>query len=93
MPRLHCLIRGRVQGVGFRYFAEREAMRNGLNGWVRNCRGGAVETEVEGPREALEKYLAQMRRGPALSYVADVDEEWEEGEALHKDFQIRPTAY
>jgi len=85
------MIRGRVQGVGFRYFAEHVALANGLSGWVRNRWNGDVETEVEGPREAVEEYLRQVRRGPALARVMEVEETWEEGGGRHKGFLLRPT--
>ena len=91
MPRMHCVIRGRVQGVGFRYFAEHSAVRHGLRGWVRNLWGGMVETEVEGPQEALEEYLKELQRGPALAHVMDVDVDWPDGEGLYSSFEVRPT--
>lgn len=99
MPRVHCIIHGAVQGVGFRYHAQRCARELSLNGWVRNLRRGQVETEVEGPRPALESYLEQMREGPGFSRVERVEETWEgeegsgpEGEpARYGSYEIRPT--
>ena len=49
----HVMIRGRVQGVGYRYFVEREAQSRGLEGWVRNRRDGSVEAVFSGPAEAV----------------------------------------
>ena len=63
------LITGRVQGVGFRYFVHGAAVREGLKGWVRNLSGGAVEALAEGEPEAIERFEAQLRQGPALARV------------------------
>lgn len=91
MPRLHCIISGRVQGVGYRYFAEHAARSLGLTGWVRNLRGGDVETEVEGSRENLQKYLLQLHRGPAFARVQDVREVWSDEDGRYEDFKVRFT--
>jgi len=66
-------VTGRVQGVGFRYSAVREALRLGLRGWVRNAGDGSVEVEAEGASPALEDFLAWLRRGPPGAYVVDVE--------------------
>jgi acylphosphatase len=59
------LIGGRVQGVGFRYFTEDRAMREGVHGWVRNLPDGRVEAYVEGERESVDRVELALRRGPA----------------------------
>ena len=89
MPRLHCIVQGRVQGVGFRYFAQRAAVSRQLTGWVRNLRDGSVETEVEGPEEALQAYLLELTEGPAFGRVTDVEQTWEEADGQYDDFRIR----
>jgi acylphosphatase len=61
-----------VQGVGFRYFAERAARKAGVAGWVRNLPDGRVETVVEGSEGAVDAYLAEIRKGPLGSRVSDV---------------------
>jgi acylphosphatase len=66
-------VHGRVQGVGFRYSAIREAQRLKLNGWVRNTDSGDVEVWAEGPQETLDLFLAWLRRGPGYSRVDSVD--------------------
>ncbi len=58
------VVRGRVHGVGFRFFASRAARELGLNGWVRNRSDGSVETLVEGEDAAVEEYLARLEQGP-----------------------------
>lgn len=66
----HVSVRGRVQGVGYRAFVEREALAAGLEGWVRNCRDGSVEAVFSGPPDLVAKMIATCRRGP---YAARVD--------------------
>jgi acylphosphatase len=68
-------IRGRVQGVGFRYSAVREANRLRVNGWVRNALNGDVEVWAEGPAEKLAAFLTWLYRGPQFSRVDSVDRE------------------
>lgn len=68
-------ITGRVQGVGFRAFVEREARERNLKGWVRNCRDGAVEAAFSGPSDSVGEMLAACRRGPDYARVDDVNVE------------------
>ena len=70
--RLHAIVSGRVQGVGFRWHATREAQRLGLTGSVRNLPDGRVEIVAEGARGQLEALLAWARRGPPSGRVDDV---------------------
>jgi acylphosphatase len=66
------LIGGRVQGVGFRYFAEAAATREGLHGWVRNLPDGRVEIEIEGDPDAIERFDRSVRHGPPGARVNHV---------------------
>jgi acylphosphatase len=66
---LHFLIQGRVQGVGFRWFVQREAGELDLRGWVRNTEEGEVEVLASGPAEDLAELRASLRRGPRGSRV------------------------
>ncbi len=70
--RAAAVVSGRVQGVGFRDATAREARGAGLGGWVRNRDDGAVEVELEGPSDAVERVLAWLSRGPRGARVADV---------------------
>ena len=72
MTARRAVVSGRVQGVGFRFFAERAAKKAGVLGWVRNLPDGRVETVVEGSDDAVERYLSELRRGPLGSRVTDV---------------------
>jgi acylphosphatase len=89
MHRLHAVVHGRVQGVGFRYFVMREARALGLSGWVRNQDDGSVEVEAEGRRDPLDALVERLRRGPPGARVAGVEEAWSEGEALHRGFDVK----
>ncbi|MDQ3071038.1 MAG: acylphosphatase [Acidobacteriota bacterium] len=66
-------VRGRVQGVGFRFFVSERAAFEGLAGWVRNTDDGGVEAEVEGDREAVDRFERLVRQGPAGARVDGVD--------------------
>jgi len=63
------VVAGRVQGVGFRFFAERAARELGVRGWIRNLPDGSVETVAEGEEDAVKKYLDRLRVGPRLGKV------------------------
>ncbi len=69
------VVSGRVQGVGFRFFAERAARDVSITGWVRNRHDGTVETVVEGEEEAVRRYLDRLRAGPIGCRVTALDEE------------------
>ena len=66
------VISGRVQGVGFRYFTQDAARREGLHGFVRNNDDGTVEAVAEGESEALERFERAIRRGPSRARVEQV---------------------
>jgi acylphosphatase len=74
--RLTVWVRGRVQGVGFRWWARRQAEQLGLAGYAANLDDGRVEIVVEGPREAAERLVAAVRGGSAPGRVSGVSERW-----------------
>jgi len=86
--RVHVLILGRVQGVAYRYFAEKYAMTLGITGWVRNLYDGSVEVLAEGNREDLDRFLARLKEGPRLAAVDGFDVTWEEFTGEFPEFQI-----
>ena len=83
------LITGRVQGVGFRFFAERSARREGLHGWVRNLPDGRVEAAAEGESEALDRFEGQLRQGPRGARVDHVEVEDTVPEGRYAGFSVR----
>jgi acylphosphatase len=86
--RLHAVVHGYVQGVGFRAFVAREARRLGLSGTVRNRPDGAVEVIAEGERSVLEELRERLRRGPNEAEVQRVEERWETAEGGLSGFRI-----
>jgi acylphosphatase len=68
----HVMVRGRVQGVGYRAWVEHEALRRGLDGWVRNRRDGGVEAVLAGLPDAVAAMVAACRRGPPSARVEGV---------------------
>jgi acylphosphatase len=78
MERLHAIVHGDVQGVGFRYFVQRKAQQLGLRGWVRNNDDGTVELVAEGSRQELEQLKRALEEGPRLARVRRVETRWSE---------------
>jgi len=73
VSRRRWIVRGQVQGVGFRWFVWREAERLGLGGFTRNLRDGTVEVVSQGSDDVLDKLEQALRRGPSSARVAAVD--------------------
>ena len=87
--RVRVLVFGMVQGVSFRWSAEREARSLGLTGWVRNRADGSVETVAEGAEAPLRAFVAWCRRGPPGAAVDRLEDHWSDGEAEFSRFEIR----
>jgi acylphosphatase len=86
----HLRIRGRVQGVGFRMYMQREAQRLGVSGWVRNRQDGSVEAIVHGEPDIVEALIAWARHGPPSARVTHVDETAAD-EGTYEGFEQRTT--
>lgn len=82
-------VTGRVQGVGYRAWVQREAQRLGLEGWVRNEADGSVAMLIEGPPERVSEMLALLWKGPPAASVAGVESEEAAPEGPLTGFQIR----
>ena len=91
MRRVHVIVSGSVQGVGYRYTARMIADEIGVTGWVRNRRDGTVEAEIEGTPEQVDEMLAWMAEGPPGSRVksASVTDAAPAGDSR---FEVRSTA-
>jgi len=89
LARVEAVVHGRVQGVGYREFAAREARETGLLGWVRNEPGGTVRLVAEGPKEGIERFLEAIHLGPPLARVQRIDEPWTPPEDRHGGFEVR----
>jgi acylphosphatase len=93
----YIVVRGQVQGVGYRAFVEQEARRRALQGWVRNRRNGSVEAVFAGPRAAVEAMVEACRRGPMAARISALDHrEGTEADLLERVggdlFSVLPTA-
>ena len=82
-------ISGRVQGVGFRFFTEAAAAREGLHGWVRNAPDGRVEIAAEGDAEALDRFERHVRHGPPGARVDSVEVDHTVPDGRDTGFSIR----
>jgi len=87
------VVRGQVQGVGFRAFVEDEAASRAISGWVRNRRDGSVEAVAAGTRAAVDAWIETIGVGPPASRVDALDVEEADETALggHTDFGLLPT--
>ena len=88
MKRVQIMIRGDVQGVGFRAAAQDTARGLGLRGWVRNRADGSVECLAEGPRAPVERLLDELREGPRAAEVQDVEAAWQPAGGDLPDFGV-----
>lgn len=85
----HLRIHGKVQGVGFRFFATRVARRLGLKGWIENQRDGSVEAMVEGESQSIDEWLGELREGPRFAEVVKIDQERREFTGKLGDFDVK----
>jgi acylphosphatase len=91
--RLVATVHGFVQGVGFRWFVQREAVRLGLSGWVANQSDGSVEVVAEGADADVDQLVVALRRGPVGATVSQVDVRFEPARGGLRDFEIRAGAH
>ena len=93
---VHLIIRGRVQGVGFRAWTQHQGELRRLQGWVRNRRDGSVEAVVSGPAPDVAQMVAVCRQGPRGSVVSDLDASRGDAALLAQappgTFAVLPTA-
>lgn len=87
--RVHLVIRGRVQGVGFRFHAQRQALALGLVGWVSNAIDGSVVAVADGSEHQVQAFVGWCRRGPPSAGVTEVAVEAINDDASYADFSIK----
>jgi acylphosphatase len=86
--QLHAIVRGRVQGVGFRYSVLQRAQLLGLRGWVANREDRSVELRAEGERDTLDILLAFLHTGPLHARVDTVESSWHEATGAFETFEV-----
>lgn len=91
MIQAHVFISGFVQGVGFRYFVQKNAEKLGLTGWGCNMPDGRVEVLLQGSKEAIEKMVELCHKGPFLAEVKEVVVEWEDKKEKFNSFEVLST--
>lgn len=89
MVQYEIRISGQVQGVGFRYFAQKQAKTLNLKGWVRNTLDGGVLANVQGTKHAIDSFTDHMWIGPPMSEVTSVIKTKTEVLEEYSDFNIR----
>jgi acylphosphatase len=82
-------IHGKVQGVGYRFFATRVARRLGLKGYIQNNRDGSVEAAVEGEKDAIDEWLEELKEGPRYAEVTKIDQESKDYTGRLPDFDVK----
>ena len=86
--RARLLVKGKVQGVGYRAFAARVALQRGLCGGVRNLDDGRVELAVEGSKDQILLLIEDAKIGPPASRVTAIEVEWSSASGRFSDFQV-----
>jgi acylphosphatase len=84
----HVMISGKVQGVCFRWETQKVALKNRVQGWVRNLPDGSVEAHFEGDRDAVSATIDWCRQGPVISRVENVAIDWKDATGEFDGFQI-----
>src|SRR6187399_2682045 len=87
--RAHVTVRGIVQGVNYRWFAQRRASELQLTGYVRNAADGSVQATVEGERQVIERLVDALRVGPSAAVVESVQVEWHAPSGEFDRFEVR----
>ena len=85
----HIRIHGKVQGVGYRFFATRVARRLGLKGSIQNLRDGTVEALVEGDKEKIDEWIEELKEGPRYAEVTQIDQETKDFTGRLGDFDVK----
>jgi len=89
MVRATIRVYGEVQGVGFRAWVARKALKLGLKGYVENMSDGSLLAVVEGGKDAIEQLVRECRRGPPLARVDGVEVVWSEYTGEFQEFEVR----
>jgi acylphosphatase len=88
MKRIHLIISGLVQGVGYRTWVIEQANRLGISGWVKNLSDGSVEVSAESGENALKQFITICRKGPLAARVDRTDVQWEQITGGYDGFEV-----
>jgi acylphosphatase len=89
MKTFQILLSGRVQGVGFRYFAEARAERYNITGYVKNTYENKVEILCQGETHNLDKFILEVKKGPSFSHITHADMEEIKDSPIYDSFEIK----
>ncbi|MDR6224407.1 acylphosphatase [Desmospora profundinema] len=89
MKRIHLVIHGRVQGVGFRFFVQQMAAEYDVKGWVRNRDDGSVELEAQADENRLSRFTEAVKQGPRFSKVTDWEIREKNPDSSLRSFHVR----
>jgi acylphosphatase len=90
MIHLNIVVSGKVQGVGFRFFAQRKAVQYGINGWVRNLDDGSVEIRAMGDKKQMDSFMRDLKRGNPFSAIDHMQVDELDGQGgLSSSFKIK----
>jgi len=87
--KAHIIVQGRVQGVGFRHFSYRHALKFKLTGYVRNLPNAQVESIVEGNKNRIADYIELLKVGPSFADVTHIDIRWSQRTGEFSNFEVR----
>jgi len=82
-------VSGRVQGVGYRFFAERLAAELAVTGWAMNLSDGRVMLQIEGGKRQVAKFVEGLKEGPRMARVSEVSVSWMPFQGRHREFSIK----
>ena len=89
--RVHVWVKGRVQGVAFRAFVQKNALELGIVGWARNVGWDTVEAVGEASREQVDRFLKMVKQGPTASRVDESRTEWEQVTGEFESFRVKSS--
>ena|SRR3989339_659265 len=88
---IHLIVKGNVQGIGYRWFVKRTALSYGLSGWVRNLENGDVKVEAAGQKEKFESFIDAIKNNHPYANVNDIQQERiDENTSINSGFEIEP---
>lgn len=85
---INIIVKGIVQGVGFRYFVHNQAVHLGLKGYVKNLYDGTVEIDVEGDRSLIEELIKEVKIGHRFAHITEVVINWKEVNKHYNNFEV-----